>query len=263
MFEKNNVWNSRLRNLIILLIFLKFSVGYAFAQVNQSKITQGDAICIESNSIPDHEVGTFPNRANPHSIREQSIKLCVSSNPKKNSKPQFIKGTIGIALNGIQFRPNTAGSYDPSSKSGHSRNGDKRWTLDIFGAKNRLGLDINNGHVGPNGLYHYHGISESLIGNSDSSFIGYAGDGFEIHFVGRKVQSGYKLRSGERSSGPGGAYDGTYNEDYVYSGDHKTLDQCNGGQLNGKYVYFITLDYPFIGRCLWGDIAPGFGSNRH
>ena len=141
--KKNNVWNSRLRNLIILLIFLKFSVGYAFAQVNQSKITQGDAICIESNSIPDHKVGKFPNRANPHSIREQRIKLCVSSNPKKNSKPQFIKGTIGIALNGIQFRPNTAGSYDPSSKSGHSRNGDKRWTLDIFGAKNRLGLDMN------------------------------------------------------------------------------------------------------------------------
>ena len=143
-----------MRNLIILLIFLKISVGYAFAQVNQSKITQGDAICIESNSIPDHKVGTFPNRANPHSIREQRIKLCVSSNPKKNSKPQFIKGTIGIALNGIQFRPNTAGSYDPSSKSGHSRNGDKRWTLDIFGAKNKLGLDMNNGHVGPNGLYH-------------------------------------------------------------------------------------------------------------
>ena len=261
--KKNNVWNSRLRNLIILLIFLKISVGYAFAQVNQSKITQGDAICIESNSIPDHEVGTFHNRANPQSIREQSIKLCVSSNPKKNSKPQFIKGTIGIALNGIQFRPNTAGSYDPSSKSGHSRNGDKRWTLDIFGAKNRLGLDMNNGHVGPNGLYHYHGIAESLIGNSDSSFIGYAGDGFEIHFVGRKVQSGYTLRSGERPSGPGGAFDGTFNEDYVYSHDHETLDQCNGGQLNGKYVYFITLDYPFIGRCLWGDIAPGFGSNRH
>ena len=196
--KKNNVWNSRLCNLIILLIFLKISVGYAFAQVNQSKITQGDAVCIESNSIPDHKVGTFPNRANPHSIREQRIKLCVSSNPKKNSKPQFIKGTIGIALNGIQFRPNTAGSYDPSSKSGHSRNGDKRWTLDIFGAKNKLGLDMNNGHVGPNGLYHYHGIAESLIGNSDSSFIGYAGDGFEIHFVGRKVRSGYTLRSGER-----------------------------------------------------------------
>ena len=57
---------------------------------------------------------------------------------------------------------------------------------------------MNNGHVGPNGLYHYHGIAESLIGNSDSSFIGYAGDGFEIHFVGRKVRSGYTLRSGER-----------------------------------------------------------------
>ena len=112
-------------------------------------------------------------------------------------------------------------------------------------------------------MYHYHGIAESLIGNSDSSFIGYAGDGFQIHFVGRKVRPGYTLRSGERPSGPRGAYDGTFNEDYIYSGDNKTLDQCNGGQLNGKYVYFITLDYPFIGRCLWGDIAPGFGADRH
>ena len=81
--------------------------------------------------------------------------------------------------------------------------------------------------------------------------------------MGRKVRPGYTLRSGERPSGPRGAYDGTFNEDYIYSNDHEALDQCNGGQLNGKYVYFITLDYPFIGRCLWGDIAPGFGADRH
>jgi hypothetical protein len=252
-----------LLKLIILFIFTEFFVGSVFAQGNHSKVTLGDAICIESNSIPDHNVGKFPNRANPHSIREQRIKLCVHINPLKNSEPQFIKGTIGVALNGIQFRPNTAGSFDPSSESGHSRNGDKRWTLDVFGAKNRLGLDMNNGHVGPNGLYHYHGIAESLTTISNSSFIGYAGDGFEIHFLGKKVRSGYKLRSGWRPSGPKGAYDGTFNEDYVYSGNHSTLDECNGGMLNGKYAYFITLEYPFIGRCLWGDIAPGFGADRH
>ena len=249
--------------IVVLFIIVKIFVGSVFAQVSQSKVTLGDAKCIESNSIPDHVVGKFPNRANPHSIRELRIKLCVSINPAKSSEPQFIKGTIGIALNGIQFRPNTAGSYDPLSKSGHSRNGDKRWTLDIFGVKNKLGLDVNNGHVGPNGLYHYHGIAKGLMKIPNSSLIGYAGDGFEIHFLGREVRSGYKLRSGERPSGPGGAYDGTFNEDYVYSGDHETLDQCNGGQFNGKYVYFITLDYPFIGRCLWGEIAPGFGAVRH
>ena len=249
--------------VLILFILVKFFVGSAFAQVSQSAITLGDARCVESNSIPDHDIGKFPNRANPHSIREQRIKLCVSINPIKSSEPKFIKGTIGIALNGIQFRPNTAGSYDPSSKSGHSRNGDNRWTLDIFGAKNKLGLDVNNGHVGPNGLYHYHGIAESLMKLSKSSLIGYAGDGFEIHFLGREVRSGYELRSGLRPSGPGGAYDGTFNEDYIYLGNHSTLDECNGSMLNGKYVYFITLEYPYVGRCLWGDITKGFGIERH
>lgn len=166
-------------------------------------------------------------------------------------------------VNGVQFRPNTAGSYDPMSKSSHSRNGDKRWTLDIFGARNKLGLDMNNGHAGPGGLYHYHGIAKSLREGSDSSLIGYAGDGFEIHYVGRKVISGYKLRAGVRPSGPRGSYDGTFNEDYIHTTGSDTLDECNGGQLDGKYVYFITLDYPFVGRCLWGDIAKGFGIDRH
>lgn len=83
---------------------------------------------------------------------EQRIKLCVPLIPVKGDQPQFIKGTTGIALNGVQFRPNTPGFYDPMSKKGHSRNGDKRWTLDIFGARNKLGLDMNNGHVGPSGL---------------------------------------------------------------------------------------------------------------
>ena len=68
--------------------------------------------------------------------------------PLKNEAPKFVKGTIGIAINGIQFRPNTAGFYDPLARSGHSRNGDKRWSLDIFGAKNKLGLDTSNGHIG-------------------------------------------------------------------------------------------------------------------
>ena len=160
-------------------------VGTAFAG-NKVSISKYDGkLCISSNSIPDHEIGKFPNRGNPHSIRERYIKLCIPNNPEKSEEAKYVKGTIGVALNGIQFRPNTAGSYDPLSESGHSRTGDTRWTLDIFGAKNKLGLDGNNGHVGPNGLYHYHGIATALKTNSDSSLIGYAGDGFEIYYFGK------------------------------------------------------------------------------
>ena len=75
-------------------------------------------------------------------------------------------------------------------KSGHSRIGDKRWSLDIFRAKNKLGLDQDNGHIGLNGLYHYHGIAKSLVTTSGNSLIGYAGDGFEIRYLGNKVSSG-------------------------------------------------------------------------
>lgn len=44
---------------------------------------------------------------------------------------------------------------------------------------------MNNGHVGPNGLFHHHGIAKSFNEGSDSSLVGHAGDGFEIHYVGR------------------------------------------------------------------------------
>ena len=248
----------------LFLIFSFLIVLNSASAKNDVSISQSmNKLCITSNSIPDHAIGKFPNRSNPNAIRQQSVEFCVPKNPIKNTKPKFVKGTIGIALNGIQFRPSTAGYYDPLSKSGHSQNGDKRWSLDIFGAKNKLGLDENNGHVGPNGLYHYHGIAKTLITTSGNSLIGYAGDGFEIHYLGNKKTSAYIIKSGNRPSGPGGNYDGSYNEDYVYNPSAGSLDECNGGELNGKFVYFITNSYPFVGRCLWGEISLGFGIDRH
>ena len=41
------------------------------------------------------------------------------------------------------------------------------------------------------------------------------------------------------------------------------LDQCNGGNLNGRYTYFVTDEYPFIPRCLFGIISPDFNRSRH
>lgn len=248
----------------MLVTFLLMATANVVSAKNNVLISKNESeLCIASNSLPDHEVGTFPNRGNPHTIREKKVEFCVPINPVKNEKFKFIKGTIGIAINGIQFRPNTAGYFDRSAKSGHSRNGDRRWSLDIFGAKNKLGLDMNNGHVGPNGLYHYHGIAKTLMETSGSSLIGYAGDGFEIHYLGNKKTSAYIIKSGNRPSGPGGNYDGSYNEDYVYNPSAGSLDECNGGELNGKFVYFITNSYPFVGRCLWGEISLGFGIDRH
>lgn len=230
--------------------------------------TDGVNRCFTANGLPDHPTGTFPNRGNPNAIAPQDIKVCVPLTPVKSETVTAIRGTMGIAINGVQFRPNTAGFYDPNGRRGHSRNGDRNWSLDIHGAPGKLGLDFNNAHVGRGGLYHYHGIAENLLERSGSSLIGYAGDGYEIHYVDEDVQSGWELREGVRPSGPGGAYDGTFNEDYIYTGGNDEagkarLDVCNGGLLGGRYVYFVTNSYPFLPRCFTGVVSGDFNKSNH
>ncbi|GLQ22184.1 hypothetical protein GCM10007853_00580 [Algimonas ampicilliniresistens] len=226
--------------------------------------------CFATNGLPDHPTGTFPNRGNPNAIEAQEVRVCTPLQPEKAMTITPIRGTMGIAINGVVFRPNTAGFYDADAPRGHSPDGDRKWSLDIHGAPGKLGLDFNNAHVGPGGLYHYHGIANSLVETSGSSLIGFAGDGYSIHYIGEDAQAGYDLRSGTRTDsfgaltpGPGGTYDGTYNEDYVYVGGEGRLDPCNGGQLDGQYVYFVTDSYPFVPRCLTGKVSPDFNTANH
>lgn len=256
-----------LRPLCVLGAMSGILASPVFAETNSVFITlEGNQRCIVSNGIPDHTTGTFPNRGNPNAIEVQDVRVCMPAIPVKSETITPIRGTMGIALNGVQFRPNTAGFWDPNGRRGHSRNGHRDWSLDIHGAPGKLGLDFNHAHVGRGGLYHYHGIADSLTELSGSSLIGYAGDGFEIHYVGEAVQSGWTLKSGTRPTppaGPGDAYDGTYNEDYEFTASENRLDQCNGGDLEGKYVYFVTDTYPFVSRCLHGEVSDDFNRARH
>ncbi len=220
---------------------------------------KGDQRCIISNGMPNHAIGDFPNSGNPHSIEEQENRFCFSANPKKNATPtDFNHQTVAIALNGIPIRPGTAESYDPHSRRGFSRHGDHRWRLEGIGNSDDFGMDMNNAHVDHRGYYHYHGVPKGLIKTSKGSHIGYGADGFEIHWIGDKARSGWKLKRGERPSGPGGAHDGTYVEDWEYRPAAGDLDQCNGGMLNGKFVYFVTATYPFWPRCIWGTPSSDF-----
>ncbi|MEM7299629.1 MAG: YHYH protein [Pseudomonadota bacterium] len=218
----------------------------------------GNQRCMQSNGIPNHRTGTFPNRGNPHRISTQRIKLCVSTNPRKGSRARAVRGTVGFALNGIILRPGTADYYDPSSRRGFSRNRSSGWNLEGLGARDKLGMDSNNAHVDNRGIYHYHGPSAGMRRSAKGTLVGYAADGHEIHYLGSRVKSSYRLKSGTRPSGPGGRYDGTYNEDWAYVAGSGNLDRCNGGTLNGKYVYFATNQYPFFPRCVYGRIGSGF-----
>ena len=230
---------------------------------NHASITvNGDQRCIVSNGLPDNETGQFPNSGNPNTISEQNVNLCVAATPHKGSQPVQVRGSIGVGINGVQIRPGTADYYDPSSPRGFSRDRSSGWNLEGLGARDLLGMDTNNAHVDERGLYHYHGVADALAESAGSSLIGYAADGFEIHYVGNQQTSSYSLKSESRPSAPGGAHDGTYVQDWEYIAGSGSLDACNGGTMNGDFVYFATDSYPFFPRCLWGNVSSDFTELR-
>ena len=76
-------------------------------------------------------------------------------------------------------------------------------------------------------------------------------------------ESGYSLRTGQRTgdgiTAPDGPYDGNYLEDYEYVAAGAELDECGGRHgvtpeyPNGTYYYVLTDNWPWIPRCLKGE----------
>ena len=232
--------------------------GALLAANNQvQQTTKGDQTCISSNGTPNHSIGTFPNKGNPNSFSAIDQTYCFDATPVKTSTKTEVP-ISGVTLTGIPIRPGTADWYDASSPRGHSRDRSSGWNLDGMAPGNPLGLDENNAHVDNRGLYHYHGMPTALINLNGDTLMGYAADGHEIHYVGADAQSSWQLKSGTRPSAPGGAYDGSFNQDFEYVAGSGNLDECNGGLVNGKYVYFATDSYPFFPRCFWGEVSSDF-----
>ncbi len=191
-----------------------------------------------------------------------SHKKCVPLHPVKNEAEAIIEGVMGIALNGIFIRPVSRKKWDANNLRGYSKIGNERWTVNELKQRHGFGFDIYNGHDDWRGQYHYHGVDRNLVETIGSTKIGYAVDGFEIHYAGRAALSSYVLREGKRpTNAPSGDYDGKYNEDYYYDSDAGFLDQCNGAVVNGQYVYLATINYPYFSRCLWGDIPEEYQKN--
>ena len=125
---------------------------------------------------------------------------------------------------------------------------------------------MNNAHVQPNGMYHYHGLPIGLIQTQkkpdDLIHVGFAGDGFKIYAsMKNKFKSSYQLKKGSRSGGPGGLHDGTYTQDFEFEHGAGDLDECNGIDTGEHgYIYLITEEFPFIPRCWKGSPHPSFKS---
>ena len=224
-----------------------------------------------SDGLPEYS--TAGNRyANTPSAQDHDFRVAL--NPQKNDNPTYyeLPYTFGIALNGVTFEPFAAEWYQNDRDSG--------WQEDPF--VTLPDLDSYNAHVQPSGLYHYHGQPTNLMeGDFDthSTVLGFAADGFPlygpyVYFEAddpesdiTRINSSYELKSGTRPDGPGGTYDGTYNEDYEYSEwGSNSLDECNGRfgvtpeYPDGTYYYVATEGFPYIPRCLMGDMDPSFAA---
>ena len=249
-------------------IKLKVSSSVSFSKKNGK-------LSIKANGIPNHQVGQFPNRGNPHAIKEQRYSFAFEQNPVANPISQPLhnvsknnyKGPpnipFGIAVNGVIFDPGTAEFWKGDLNSG--------WNYCALGGAVRLGLDENHAHVQPSGTYHYHGMPVGLLdqinlhAEKHSPLVGWAADGYPIYALygyaekgSKKIikhTSSFRLKFGERPNppdGPGGKYDGAFVQDYVYEKGIGTLDECNGCFTetpefpDGTYAYFITEKWPVI-----------------
>ncbi|CAI8314507.1 MAG: Uncharacterised protein [Opitutia bacterium UBA7350] len=233
-------------------------------------------LVVNANAIPEHKVGQFPNRRNPHTIREQKLAFNLPLNPVPLKEPVPLHNDsgrgapntpFGIAANGVLFDPGTAEFYLGD------RNAD--WNYEALSGSVILGLDVHHAHVQPNGSYHYHGLPTGLLKrlklqpDTHSPLIGFAMDGFPIYALYGyrdardskspivKLRSSWQLKRGERpsnGSNPGGRYDGTFSKDYEYIQGSGDLDECNGRFTRtkefpkGTYAYFLTEDWPVIPR---------------
>ncbi|MEC8650380.1 MAG: YHYH protein [Verrucomicrobiota bacterium] len=243
-------------------------------------IKEGKRI-VQSNGIPKHAVGTFPNRGNPHTIKPQRHHYECTLSPKlAQSITPINRQPFGIALNGVLFDPGTAEFFRGDHHS--------EWKLEAMTSKMARALDANHAHVQPSGAYHYHGVPSGLISRltEDSRsmvLIGWAADGFPIYsFNGYKdsfdsnsplveLRASYQIRKGNRpirSNIPQGTYNGNYTLDWVYVAGSGDLDACNGRHgvtpefPKGIYYYVITRDFPFIPRSFIGTPDPSFLNRR-
>ena len=238
----------------------------------------GDTTEYFTNGIAGHATGTFPNGGNPNTIQTVFQTWEIPREPERTDAVTEM-ATFGITLEGIKLERDTAESFRNEGVWRYEAITPGLAQRQTDGARFQwLGTDCNNAHVQPTGAYHYHGLPEGLInrlgegpdGATDMIAGGFAADGFPFYLrYGYSdpsdpqsglvaMQGSWMLRPGTRPTGPGGPYDGTFREDWEYVAGSGDLDECNGRfgvtpeYPAGIYHYYITDDYPYIPRCVFG-----------
>lgn len=136
------------------------------ATVARSKAPLHMVRTIITNGIPNHAIGEFGTqrvtpcgRPTQLAVQSKTYKLPVNptitdAGPKKHVF--FTVPTVfGVALNGVPFDPEAAEWYRCNEETG--------WQKSALNHPDMAtDLDCNNGHIQPDGAYHYHGLPVGL-----------------------------------------------------------------------------------------------------
>lgn len=221
---------------------------------------EGNERVMESNGLPNHATGDFPNSGNPNAISEQDLEYRFPFEPVYVWNSAWSREPW-VALNWVKFEPETAERVECTSGESYK--------IEAIQDMVNLGLDNENAHVQPTWAYHYHGVSQWLVSAFDSGYdlvhVWYALDGFKIMYSkSSKFSPSYEISTEKRTwtnctyrwktvdiewSTP----DGTYVSDWVYTDWLWDLDACHGIDINDEYMYIITDQYQFVWRCLNGE----------
>lgn len=216
---------------------------------------------MQVNALPNHETWDFPNSGNPNTISAQSLTYSFPVSWTYTGDQTWAH-TPGVAINGVKMEPETNERVECTSG--------QQYKIEAIQDFVDLGLDFHNAHVQPTGEYHYHGsfdLVADMFEGEDLVHVGFAQDGFLIYYSKKWTYTpSYQIwdtkREGTSCSYRGKSVtidntipDGTYVSDWEYVEWSWNLDVCNGIWLDGEYIYLITDQYPYIGRCLNGEYS--------
>ncbi|MEM1126880.1 MAG: YHYH protein [Bacteroidota bacterium] len=235
---------------------------------NVSVTTDGTTCTIASNAIPNHDFNATGHFATPVSEQDQAYTVVATPAFAAAPTPISLDYDDAVFLNGVNLDLLAAGCYGVGNGHIGCHDLGTPYRYDPMGTQT-FGADEHHAHTQPDGTYHYHGNPKALFDETDSGVpspvIGFAADGFPIfgsYFddgtTVRKAQSSYQLKTGTRDGGPGGAYDGTFVDDWAYTEGAGDLDACNGMTVDGVYGYYVTDAYPHVIGCFMGTPHASF-----
>jgi|TARA_B110000211_G_C14067353_1_gene548273 hypothetical protein len=235
--------------------------------------TDGETCTISSNAVPNHDFNATGHFATLFSAQDQSYTVTATPTAAASTTSLSLKYDNAVFLNGVKLDLMAAGCYGVGDGNIGCFEMDTPYRYDPMGVSGAFGADEHNAHTQPNGTYHYHGNPVALFEQNNptkpSPVIGFAADGFPIFgsYITdggeiRAATTSYKLKSGERTGGPGGAYDGTFIDDWEYVAGSGDLDECNGIVQDGVYGYVVTATYPHVIGCFAGTPDSSFQKRR-